>query len=57
MRGPEATPWLDFWLLETRLTDRSTMRTFDSTADGKHIVFDRARENSAMAVIETQPEK
>ena len=63
MRGEEATPWQDFWLLElktmntrrlTRLTDRATMRTFDITPDGKQIVFDRLRENSAVILIDRQ---
>jgi Tol biopolymer transport system component len=63
MRGTEATPWQDFWLLDlntmntrrlTRLTDRATMRTFDITPDGKQIVFDRLRENSGVVLIETQ---
>lgn len=55
MRAAEATPWQDFWLLDlaskkvrrlTHLTDRAAMRTFDTTPDGKQIVFDRLRENS-----------
>jgi Tol biopolymer transport system component len=63
MRGEEATPWQDFWLLDlrtmntrklTRLTDRATMRTFDITPDGKRIVFDRLRENSAVVLIDRQ---
>ena len=63
MRGTEATPWQDFWLLDlttmntrrlTRLTDRATMRTFDITPDGKQIIFDRQRENSGVVLIETQ---
>jgi Tol biopolymer transport system component len=45
----------DFWQLDfatkqtrrlTRLTEPSTMRTFDITPDGKQILFDRQRENS-----------
>jgi Tol biopolymer transport system component len=61
MRGAEATPWQDFWLLDlktmntrrlTRLTDRATMRTFDVTPDGRRIVFDRVRENSAVILID-----
>jgi serine/threonine protein kinase/Tol biopolymer transport system component len=60
MRAIEATPWQDFWLLDlatknvrrlTRLTDRAAMRTFDITPDGKQIVFDRLRENSAVVLI------
>jgi serine/threonine protein kinase len=63
MRAGEATPWQDFWLLDlaamntrrlTRLTDRATMRTFDITPDGKQIVFDRLRENSAVVLIDRQ---
>jgi Tol biopolymer transport system component len=63
MRAEEATPWQDFWLLDlrtmntrrlTRLTDRATMRTFDITPDGKQIVFDRLRENSAVVLIDRQ---
>lgn len=63
MRAEEATPWQDFWLLDlrtmntrrlTRLTDRATMRTFDVTPDGKRIVFDRLRENSAVILIDRQ---
>jgi Tol biopolymer transport system component len=63
MRSEEATPWQDFWLLDlatmktrrlTRLTDRATMRTFDVTPDGKQIVFDRLRENSAVVLIGRQ---
>jgi serine/threonine protein kinase/Tol biopolymer transport system component len=63
MRAEEATPWQDFWLLDlatlntrrlTHLTDRATMRTFDITPDGKQIVFDRLRENSAVVLIDRQ---
>ncbi|HTC89870.1 MAG TPA: hypothetical protein VK686_16295 [Bryobacteraceae bacterium] len=63
MQAMEATPWQDFWLLDlttmktrrlTRLTDRATMRTFDITPDGKQIVFDRLRENSAVVLIDRQ---
>jgi serine/threonine protein kinase len=63
MRGTEATPWQDFWLLDlttmgtrrlTRLTDRAAMRTFDITPDGKQIIFDRLRENSAVVLIDTE---
>lgn len=63
MRAAEATPWQDFWLLDlrtmntrrlTRFTDRATMRTFDITPDGKQIVFDRLRENSAVILIDRQ---
>ncbi len=56
-----ATPWQDFWFLDlatlktrqlTRLNKSDTMRTFDITADGKEIVFDRLRENSDVVVID-----
>ena len=66
MRAREATPWQDFWLLdltnmETRrlseLNDRATMRTFDITPDGKQIVFDRERENSAVVLIDIHGEQ
>ena len=61
MKAREATPWQDFWLLNlttmksrrlSELTDRSTMRTFDITPDGKQIVFDRERQNSAVVLID-----
>jgi len=61
MNSAEATPWQDFWMLDlttmrtrrlTRFTDRATMRTFDVTPDGKQIVFDRLRENSAVVLID-----
>jgi Tol biopolymer transport system component/tRNA A-37 threonylcarbamoyl transferase component Bud32 len=51
----------DFWLLDltsmksrqlTRLTGRDTMRTFDVMPDGKHIVFDRLRDNSDIVLID-----
>ena len=63
MAAPEATPWQDFWLLDlttmnmrrlTRLAEHATMRTFDVTPDGKQIVFDRLRENSAVVLIDRQ---
>jgi Tol biopolymer transport system component len=52
---------LDFWLLDlrtksqrqlTRLANRGALRTFDITRDGKHIVFDRLRQNSNIVLIE-----
>ena len=52
---------LDFWRLDfdtgrqrqlTQLDDRGTLRSFDVTPDGRHIVFDRARENSDIVVID-----
>ena len=54
-------PSQDFWLLDlatkksrplTRLQNRAAMRTFDITPDGKHIVFDRERENSNIVLID-----
>jgi serine/threonine protein kinase/Tol biopolymer transport system component len=51
----------DFWLLDlgtmrsrrlTRLSNPSTMRTFDITPDGSRIVFDRLRENSDILLID-----
>jgi Tol biopolymer transport system component len=66
MKAREATPWQDFWLLnltnmQTRrlseLKDRATMRTFDITPDGKQIVFDRERENSAVVLIDLHGEQ
>jgi Tol biopolymer transport system component len=36
----------------TRLDKRGDMRTFDVTADGKQIVFDRLRENSDIVLID-----
>jgi len=51
----------DFWLLDlatgrqrqlTRLSNLGTLGTFDVTPDGKHIVFDRSRENSHIVLIE-----
>jgi len=51
----------DFWLLDfatartrrlTQLDSRGTLRTFDVTADGKSIVFDRFNQNSNIILIE-----
>jgi Tol biopolymer transport system component len=51
---------LDFWLLDlatgsqrqlTRLSNQGRLQTFDITPDGKQIVFDRARENSDIVLI------
>jgi hypothetical protein len=51
----------DFWLLDfdtkqprqlTRLGNLGALRTFDITADGKNIVFDRSRQNSNIVLIE-----
>lgn len=53
----------DFWLLDvaskkarplTQLHDPSAMRAFDITPDGKHIVFDRLRENSDLVLIDLE---
>ena len=52
---------LDFWSLDlataqtrrlTQLGNRGALRTFDITADGEHIVFDRFRQNSNVMLIE-----
>jgi Tol biopolymer transport system component len=52
---------VDFWLLDlatkktrqlTHLSDQGALRTFDITPDGKHIVFDRSRENSDIVLID-----
>jgi serine/threonine protein kinase/Tol biopolymer transport system component len=54
-------PSLDFWLFDfntsmprqlTRLSNQGAIGTFDITLDGKHIVFDRTRENSDIVLIE-----
>jgi Tol biopolymer transport system component len=53
--------WQDFWLLDlatmksrllTKLTNKGAMRTFDVTADEGHIIFDRARDNSDIVLID-----
>ena len=53
----------DFWLVDlttntlrqlTHLTDRGYLNTFDTTPDGKHLVFDRSRQNSDVVLIELQ---
>jgi Tol biopolymer transport system component len=52
---------LNFWLLDlvtkttrqlTRFSNQGDLRTFDITPDGKHIVFDRSRENSDIVLID-----
>jgi Tol biopolymer transport system component len=52
---------LDFWLLDfatqksrqlTRLSNQGALRTFDIEPDGKHIVFDRSRQNSDIVLID-----
>jgi Tol biopolymer transport system component len=54
-------PAQDFWLLDlttkkarqlSRLHDSAATQSFDVTADGKQIVFDRVRENSDIVLIE-----
>jgi Tol biopolymer transport system component len=56
---------LDFWLIDfatkttrqlTRLGNQGVLRRFDITPDGKHIVFDRSRQNSNIVLIE-RPKK
>jgi serine/threonine protein kinase/Tol biopolymer transport system component len=51
----------NFWRLDlatmtarplTRLQQRDAMRTFDVTADGKQIIFDRLRDNSDIVLID-----
>jgi hypothetical protein len=39
---------------DSSLTDQAAMRAFDITPDGRPIVFDRLRENSAVVLTETQ---
>jgi len=52
---------VDFWLLDlvttrsrqlTRFGNHGRLRTFDITPDGKHLVFDRSRENSDIVLID-----
>ena len=54
-------PAQDFWLLDlttkksrqlSRLTNSAATQSFDVTADGKLIVFDRVRENSDIVLID-----
>ena len=51
----------DFWLVDlttnttrqlTNLSDRGYLNTFDVTPDGKHLVFDRSRQNSDIVLID-----
>ena len=51
----------DFWLFNlvtgerrqiTRLSNKGSLRGFDITPDGKHIVFDRQRQNSDIVLID-----
>ena len=52
---------MDFWLFDlvkgerrqiTRLGNKGSLRGFDITPDGKHIVFDRVRQNSDIVLID-----
>ena len=61
-RNPEAP---DFWLFDlvtgeqrqlTKLTNKGSLRGFDITPDGKHIVFDRTRQNSDVVLIDRPKE-
>jgi serine/threonine protein kinase/Tol biopolymer transport system component len=54
-------PAQDFWLLDlatkksrqlSRLTNSAATQSFDVTADGRQIVFDRVRENSDIVLID-----
>jgi len=38
--------------LLTHLNSTARMRTFDITPDGKHVVFDRLRDNSDIVLID-----
>jgi Tol biopolymer transport system component len=51
----------DFWMMDlatqrsrriTQLANRATIGTFDITPDGRHIVFDRIREDSDVRIID-----
>jgi Tol biopolymer transport system component len=51
----------DFWFLDfatnkirqlTNISDRGFLNTFDITPDGKHLVFDRSRQNSDVVLID-----
>ena len=51
---------MDFWLMDlatrtprplTQFSSPATMFTFDVTADGRHLVFDRIRQNSDLRLI------
>jgi serine/threonine protein kinase/Tol biopolymer transport system component len=55
----------DFWLVDlttnkvrqlTRLSDRGYLNTFDVTPDGKHLVFDRSRQNGDVVLIDRSKE-
>ena len=54
----------DFWMVDfatrasrqlTRLANQGAVRTFDLTPDGTHIVFDRAKQNSDIVLIDLPP--
>ena len=58
---PEA---VDFWLFDlrtaatrqlTQLKNKGRLRGFDVSPDGKHIVFDRVKQNSDIVLIERHP--
>ena len=58
LEGPESR---DFWLVDlstkttrrlTHLSDRGYLSHFDVTPDGKHLVFDRSRQNADVVLIE-----
>jgi hypothetical protein len=62
MQGEQVSQ--DFWLLNlttkqmrqlTHLTHKAAMRSFDVSPDGKHIIFDRVRDNSDVVLIEPAP--
>jgi Tol biopolymer transport system component len=51
----------DFWLLDlltnrtrplTHLSNRGVLRTFDVTPDGRHLAFDRSRDNANVVLID-----
>ena len=55
------TQSVEFWLLDltarvtrqlTHLGNLGALSTFDVTPDGRHIVFERSRENSNVVVID-----
>lgn len=57
-------PAQDFWLLDlvtnrsrqlSRFSNSAATPSFDVTADGKQIVFDRVRENSDIVLIDLAP--
>ena len=51
----------DFWFLDlvtntvrqlTQFSDQGYLNSFDITPDGKHVVFDRSRQNADVVLIE-----